>query len=272
MDKLLSRAALTLSLMLPLYFAVAALGVKFGLWDWRIGLLTLIVTWGPRLLIAALILAAVAVVVALLRRPRMRGIVLTALAALLIPALGLGYLLYVRSQSASIPPIHDVATDIQNPPEFSPRLMSERAETGANPVHPLIAPLSSIDAYRGPRFGDRQSRTVGDLGREAYPDLQPVFVNATPERVFAVMREGARDRGWTIVTDDPAAGTFEATAETFWFGFKDDVAVRVGNGRTPGELRIDARSTSRVGLSDLGANAARLSDFLGHIKAAVSDG
>jgi fatty-acyl-CoA synthase len=52
MKKILSRVALIFSLLLPVYFAVAALGVKFGWWDWKIGLGTLIVTWGPRLLIA----------------------------------------------------------------------------------------------------------------------------------------------------------------------------------------------------------------------------
>jgi hypothetical protein len=70
MKRILSRTALTVSLLLPVYFAVAALGVKFGLWDWKLGLGTLIVTWGPRLLIAALILACIALIACLLKRPR----------------------------------------------------------------------------------------------------------------------------------------------------------------------------------------------------------
>jgi uncharacterized protein (DUF1499 family) len=179
---------------------------------------------------------------------------------------------YVRSSNAAIPPIHDVSTDIEDPPSFSAALMQERQVGGANPVHPLTAPLSSIEAYKGPRFADRHTRTVGDLGREAYPDLRPVTANADPERLFAVLREEAQERGWTIVTDDPAAGTFEATATTFWFGFKDDVSVRVRLGTAPNQLRIDARSTSRVGLSDMGANAARLRDYLADVTEALNDG
>jgi len=270
MKRILSRAALTVSLLLPVYFAVAALGVKFGWWDWRIGLGTLIVTWGPRLLIGALILAGIALLACVIRPPR-RGVA-AALVALLIPALGLGYMQYVRSQNAAIPPIHDVATNIEDPPAFSEALMRERQAGGANPVHALTAPLSSIEAYKGPRFAERHARSVGDLGREAYPDLRTVTVNAAPDRLFAVLREEAQDRGWTIVTDNPGAGTFEATAQTFWFGFKDDVAVRVRPGANPNQLQIDARSTSRVGLGDMGANAARLRDYLADVTEALTSG
>jgi fatty-acyl-CoA synthase len=267
MKRFLSRAALTLSLLLPLYFALAALGVKFGWWDWRVGLGTLIVTWGPRLLIGALILAAAALVLALVRRPR-EGVA-AALAALLIPAAGLGYLQYVRSQSSAIPPIHDVATNIEDPPAFSPALMRERQASGANPLNPMTAPLGSIEAYKGPRFADRHARSVGELGREAYPDLRPLTVTAPRERLFAALREEAQERGWTIATDNPASGVFEATAQTFWFGFRDDVAVRVRPGAAPDQLQVDARSTSRVGLGDMGANAARLRDYLADVSEAL---
>lgn len=267
MKRILTRVALTVSLLLPFYFMVAAMGSKFGLWDWRTGLVTLIVTWGPRLLIGAMVLAAVALTVSLVRRPR-EGVAL-ALIALLIPAMGLGYLYYVRSQSAAIPPIHDVATNIEDPPLFSDRIMQERAAGGANPVHSLTAPLSTIEAYKGPRFADRHTRTVGDLGREAYPDLRTRTVSATPERLFDVLRAKAEDRGWSIAIDDPAGGRFEATAETFWFGFKDDVAVRVRPAGSPDRWHVDARSTSRVGLSDMGANAARLRDYLAEVSEAL---
>ena len=66
--------------------------------------------------------------------------------------------------------------------------------------------------------------------------------------------------GWEIVASDPAAGRIEATDTTFWFGFKDDVVVRVA--AAPDGSRVDVRSLSRVGLSDVGTNAARIRKYL----------
>ncbi len=81
---------------------------------------------------------------------------------------------------------------------------------------------------------------------------------------FAAAIEAVKARGWTVVTDDVQSGSIEATVSSFWFDFKDDVMIRVmpeGEGS-----RIDVRSISRVGLSDLGANSKRVSDLLTEIQ------
>ena len=69
-----------------------------------------------------------------------------------------------------------------------------------------------------------------------------------------------QDLGLEIVNEDTAAGMIEATATTFWFGFKDDVVVRV-RATASGSI-VDIRSVSRVGQSDLGANAKRIRAIL----------
>ena len=51
--------------------------------------------------------------------------------------------------------------------------------------------------------------------------------------------------GWDLVAADAAAGRIEATDTTFWFGFKDDVVIRVRPAN--GGSRVDVRSLSRVG-------------------------
>jgi hypothetical protein len=194
---------------------------------------------------------------------------MAAVVALGIPALGLAYGYHVRSRAADIPPIHDVSTNAEDPPQYSPAVMRLRQASGANPVQPPTTPLGSIEAYQSPRFADQSSRTVADLAKEAYPELQTLLVRADQRRLFEVLVEEARARGWQIHASDPGRGHLEATAETFWFGFKDDVAVRVRPGGAPGTLQVDARSTSRVGLSDLGTNAARLSDYLEAVAAGL---
>jgi uncharacterized protein (DUF1499 family) len=70
--------------------------------------------------------------------------------------------------------------------------------------------------------------------------------------------------GWDLVASDPAGLRIEATDTTFWFGFKDDVVIRVTP--QPNGSRVDVRSLSRVGVGDIGANAARIRKYLAALK------
>ena len=263
MKLLLARASMILSLLLPVYFMVAALGVKFGLWSWQVGLMKLIVQFGVPLIGFTLLLGLVALLVSLIRKPR-HGWPM-ALIGLLIPILALGYLVSVRAKSADIPPIHDIATDISDPPVFSTKAMATRQSAGANPVNAMTATMGNLGAYQAPAFSRIAAKTLGQVGHEAYPAVRTLKVAAAPAKVLAAAEAEAKAQGWTVVTDDPAAGVVEATAETFWFGFKDDVVVRVRADAAGGAI-VDVRSTSRVGLSDMGANAARIRAFLAGLK------
>ncbi|MBB5746975.1 DUF1499 domain-containing protein [Brevundimonas variabilis] len=264
MRSTLARLTLFLALLLPVYFAVAALGSRFGLFDWKFGLGTMIIQWGPRLIIGLLAVAVLILIATLVKSPRKGW--RSALVAVLIPAAGLGYLAWVRGQSEDIPPIHDVSTRPADPPAFSPDLLAQRALTeDVNPVVDLTVPMARLEKYQGPRFAEMADQSLGQVAAEAYPDIQPLTTNTAPATAFAAALTEAQSQGWTIVSQDPAAGTLSATATTFWFGFKDDVAVRVradGSGSV-----IDVRSTSRVGLSDLGANAARIEAYLTGVSA-----
>lgn len=263
MRLLLARASMILSLLLPIYFLVAALGVKFGLWSWQVGLMKLIVQFGVPLIGFTLLLGLVALVVSVIRKPR-NGWAM-ALVGLLIPVLALGYLASVRAKSADIPPIHDIATDISDPPMFSIKVMAIRRSAGANPVNAMTATMGGLRAYQAPAFSRIAAKTLGQVGHEAYPGVRTLKVAAAPAKVWAAAEAEAKAQGWTVVTADPATGVVEATAETFWFGFKDDVAVRIRANATGGAI-VDVRSTSRVGLSDMGANAARIQAYLAGLK------
>jgi uncharacterized protein (DUF1499 family) len=104
--------------------------------------------------------------------------------------------------------------------------------------------------------------------KRGYPDLGPATFAAPPDRVLAAAEVAARERAWEIVAVVPAEGRLEATASTPWFGFKDDVVVRVERAGTGS--RVDVRSKSRVGRSDLGVNARRIRDFLAALAARLA--
>jgi hypothetical protein len=256
------RVALALALFIPLYFAFAALGSKFHLIDWQFGLGTMMVGWGVFLLMGGAAIALIALVLALVIAPR-RGRRI-ALVALLIPVLGLGYGLYVRANAQKLPPIHDVSTDLANPPAFSASVEAARAAVpGGNDLERV-----SVRMPTDARLGQWSGMSLDDMQRQGFPDIAPLETAAPPPAAFDAALAAARAQNWTIGETDPAAGRIEATAESFWFGFIDDVAVRV----VPSErgARIDVRSVSRVGGSDLGANSARVRAYLADLQARLN--
>ena len=247
----LVRAALWVSLLVPVYFLIAALGTKFGLIDWRIGFGLMTFRLGALVLMGAAGLAVLALILSLLVSPR-RGAV-TALLALVVPAIGLGYGLYVRDQAQAIPPIHDIATDLADPPGFTPTIIAARDS---------VEGVNGLDLY-AKRSGD--GRSYIELQREAYADIAPVVTTRSRAEAYAAALEIAETQGWEIVTRDAEAGLIEATARSFWYGFADDIVIRV---RPEGAgARVDMRSVSRVGISDLGANAARMRPYLAEVRA-----
>jgi uncharacterized protein (DUF1499 family) len=128
----------------------------------------------------------------------------------------------------TLPYINDITTDTEHPPQFSPP--------------------KTYESY------------FGELQQIGYPDLHPLELALPPAKAFARAAETARGLGWEITALDEGAGRIEAVVTTRWFGFKDDVAIRI----TPagGGSRVDMRSKSRVGRSDVGTNAGRIREFL----------
>jgi uncharacterized protein (DUF1499 family) len=149
----------------------------------------------------------------------------------------------MRRTGESVPRIHDITTDTERPPEFAAlRAVRERSPNGA--------------AYGGPEVAAQQ--------KQGYPDIVPAFLPVPPDRALARAEAAARALGWETVAVAPAEGRLEATASTRWFGFKDDIVVRVTP--APGGSRVDIRSVSRVGKSDLSANARRIRAFLAALR------
>ena len=106
---------------------------------------------------------------------------------------------------------------------------------------------------------------IAEQQRRAYPDIVPLSLALQPSAAFGRALETAQRMGWTIVNADDTAGRIEASDRSRWFGFIDDIVIRV----TPSgsASRIDVRSASRVGRSDFGVNAARIETYLSALRA-----
>ena len=223
----LCRAAAALCALL--LFA-APLATRFGLVSWKLGLplTALAFLGGAVLLLVSLLLLALPAWRAA-RAPLAASALLAALPALAGVA--------VIAPGIGLPAIHDVSTDIAEPP-------------------PFVALL----ALRGPDANPlARSPEVDSAQRGAWPELGPLESPLPPAAAFARAVETARELGWQIQAQHAATGLVEASATTFWFGFVDDVVIRVRP--HAGGSRIDLRSVSRVGQGDLGANAKRIARF-----------
>ncbi|HEX7416966.1 MAG TPA: DUF1499 domain-containing protein [Steroidobacteraceae bacterium] len=174
-------------------------------------------------------------------------------AAIVIALVVIGYLLSWVRAGLGVPPINEVSTDLTNPPPF----VAIRA------IREAIPGTNSTD-YVAQVPGRSGMIDVPTKQRAAYPDLQPLLLELTPAQAFTRAESAARALGWDIVAAVPEEGRLEATASTRFFGFKDDVVIRL---RAEGAgTRVDVRSKSRVGLGDAGTNAARVRKFLARIK------
>jgi len=228
------RAAIAVGALIVSVAAVALLlaagpGTRAGLWTFRTGFQMLRYAAYGGMGGAALALVAL---VAGGRRGLAALALLLGLAAFLPPWM-------MQRGARSKPPIHDITTDTENPPPFVA-------------VAPLRRDASNPAEYGGPEIAAQQ--------RKAYPDLKPAVLSLPPARAFERARDEAKAQGWEIVAAVPEEGRIEATDTTRWFGFKDDVVIRV---RPEGQgSRVDVRSVSRVGRGDVGKNAERIRRFL----------
>lgn len=242
-EKHVSKAALW-----SVYIALSAvalaigsgLGYRVGLWSVTasIGILGVSVIAGG----AALVVSGFGVYRSfrLDRAPRGYGYSLIGL----IVAGGLILFLALQLKDApNLPAIHDITTDTANPPTF-------------------VALLSAREASPNGAAYDFDAR---DEQLAAYPEILPLYIKgANVADATALAENQARIMGWEIAAVEPELGRIEATDTTFWFGYKDDIIIRV----TPEQdgATVNIRSVSRVGIGDLGANAKRIETFLAALK------
>ncbi|XOV84261.1 MAG: DUF1499 domain-containing protein [bacterium] len=219
---------------------VGALGAKLGIWGFMGGFTLLAV--GTVLAAAVFFLGIIALVVSFSKKlPAERSAVSIGLVISVVILVLMGSQ-FMTAQS--VPAIHNISTDTEDPPEF-------------DAIVALRGPDSNPLAY--------DAQALAAVQRQAYPQVQSLITEVAPGEMLNRAVAVLEDMGLEIVDTNAAAGRVEATDTTFWFGFKDDVVVRIrpqGSGSI-----VDVRSVSRVGQSDLGKNAERISEFLAGLKA-----
>jgi uncharacterized protein (DUF1499 family) len=233
-------AGAIVALLALLVAMTAGPGYEYQLWNYRTGFT--ILRWAVYTAVGAGAVALIGCALSLWRgryRAAVVGMVGVMLAlVLIVPTWDL------QRTASQVPPIHDITTDTEDPPQFV-ALLPVRQNTP-----------------NGPEYGGKK---IASQQKTAYPDIQPHQLAITPAAAFDRALRAARNMGWEIIAAVSQEGRIEATATTRWFRFKDDVVIRVkplGTGS-----RVDVRSKSRLGRSDLGANAKRIRAYLREIDA-----
>lgn len=220
-----------LALIILIILPVSALGTRFGLWPFNIGI---------QLLLGAVVVGLLIQVINaiwLLRKPvpatksALRWGSLFALPALILVAA------FMQSRDDAQAGIHNISTDINNPPQFTAAVAQRGADS--NPLE--------------------YTTEVATVQQKFFPDVNTISTKRTPLQAFENSLAIAQSMGWEVYAQDADLGHIEAVDTTFWFGYKDDIVIRI-TANDSGSL-VDLRSVSRVGVSDLGANAKRIGKF-----------
>ncbi len=250
------KIVLWLGLSSPVVALLGALGAAWGFWHFSQGFLGLA---------AALVLAVMAVAMGfgIGARNRRKGLVAPKMRRWLGMAISVGMIGWLGSiamAAFSVPAIHDISTDLADPPQF--RMLALRKDNWD------AIPGTDDAAMNG--MSPQQRWEV--IHREDYGDIRTVRINQPVVDVVAKAERLAKVRGWDVAIADPIEGRVEATETTRFFRFKDDVVLRVKPTEDGAGSVVDMRSVSRVGASDLGVNAKRVRAFLADLSGTVTGG
>jgi fatty-acyl-CoA synthase len=238
--------AFFVALLAGLYLLGVMLATRMGYVSQDFGFKTLTLNVGPRVAVAALAISGLSLLISLFLAPVRCG--LWALCAVLLSG-GLmgGFFLYQKALHM-FPPIHDVATDWDRPPDFSDKLMAERG--------PEAAPVEELPRVPRNESFEWGGKTVGDINQLSCPAAKTVLNKAITENQVAQI---LRDAHYSL--QPIAQGRVEGTYRDNFYGFLSDVVVRVEPGR------VDIRSVNRYDMPDLGGNCRRVTAIVQKLRA-----
>jgi len=212
---------------------LSMLAVRFGIVSFSLGLPVFALSCLSSLVI--LLVLAIASLLPGYKNQRQQAILKSLVA--LPPVLIFGALL---GSAGDYPAIHDVSTDPDDTPVYTSAGVKLRGSAS-----------NSVDI----------NPEAIAVQREHYPDLATIVVPLSPGAAFEKASAVAESLEWEIYNSDLHIGVIEAAYTSFWFGFVDDIVIRIRPLADDAGSELDVRSVSRVGRGDLGANAKRIRAF-----------
>ena len=149
------------------------------------------------------------------------------------------------------PMLHDISTDIDDPPELR-----------------AAASLRTADMNRLGAYSDEQRKEQ----LASYPLVTGRRYELQFDRIVSAVGKVLEDRGWEVVSAKDVSPdgetTVEAVAHSLILALPADVAIRITD--EGASTYVDMRSASRYGRHDFGGNADRIKDFLADLDVEIS--
>ena len=228
--------AYVMSLMASGLFVLAVIMLRGAFMDYKLPLLIILI--GTLIAMAAFVLTLGALALGQISQLNMQRVAI----ALILSAVIFAPVVMAGRALSGVPLINDIMTDTQNPPQYT--VVPTQRKSFDNSLELSDARLAFHNKH--------------------YSHIKPLRFSGAPDSHFDNVVDLVGERGWTLVAADKAKGVVEATESTVFFGFKDDVVIRLS--AENGETRIDMRSASRQGRSDFRVNARRITEFFEDLK------
>ena len=230
MNNQIPKITFILGLIAILLLFAAPLGTRFGFYSFFKAFM---------LLRICVFVGLATIIVALVSMIFIRNYIGFTVLGLLLGLIAAGIILNNFRIGKSLPRINDITTDIKNPPLYVA-------------IIPLRKNAMNKIEYGGPEYAKKQEA--------GYPDIKTIYSKLNKEDAFLKAFSIAKSLGWEMIADNLDAGRIEAVATSFWYGFKDDIVIRIQAEKNGS--KIDIRSKSRVGRGDFGVNAKRIRKFI----------
>ena len=235
-SKVWSKLVLIASIICVFCVVLAIFGVRLGAFNFRVASDMLESTFQAGV---AVLLVALIVFVGEAETRIKSGIAIVILLPILA-GIGMHYTPApeLDDQGQRPKPLNDISTDTQNPPTYD-ALVALRPKNS-----------NSLD------YPDN----AASLQAERFPVIKPIESRLSKEAAFEHALAIVNESGWELVSQNKEQGKIEAVASTLFFGFKDDIVIRI---QAKGEMSVvDIRSHSRIGKGDKGKNAERVNGFI----------
>ena len=232
MASIFKKIAILCLLAIP----VAVLGTRMEIWGFKIGLLIIAISFLLSILI--FLVCAILRTVHKQKKPQSSKSAATAMWLSLMPVIGIGFVIV---NAIGVPRIHNISTDVIDPPVFK-QIIAMRAASD-NPLEYNVDDLAAVQLA-------------------AYPDVKTIYTDGSVMQAHDIAVATVTQLGWEIINSDAITGIIEASDTSRLWGFTDDVVIRLRHEEGTNKVAVDLRSVSRVGQSDLGANAKRITKFI----------